>query len=185
MTFAEKWQAAVQTVCREYAALPPAVGSRVGELTDAIASAKEEMHKVAAAVDAGGACRTCGGACCAHGRNHFTVVDLLTFLGRDRALFVPDFGAPLCPYLGKGGCLMEPAFRPFNCMIFLCEEIDSLLPEPAREQLTRLEQELRRLYGELERLFRTRFANGLFISYERALATGDGTLLNIKHQGAQ
>lgn len=178
MTVPQQWQMAVQAVEREYGALPPPVRQRVTELTSAVRVAKETLHQLAAAASGEAACAACGGACCAHGRHHFTVVDLLAFLAAGRELFMPDFDAPICPYHGGRGCLMEPGFRPLNCVIFLCEEIDDRLPDAVRQRWTLAESDLRGLYGELERLFNTRFANGLLISYERALATGGGTILN-------
>jgi hypothetical protein len=179
-----QWQAAVQAVSGEFAALPPQARQRLTELLAAIRSAKTTVAALAAAANAEAACATCGGLCCGHGRHHFTVVDLLAFLDAGRALFTPDFAAPLCPYLDGSSCVMEPGFRPRNCVIFICDAIDDRLPLAARQGLLAAEQELRQLYGDLERLFNNRFANGLLITYERALATGRGTLLNLPKQGA-
>ena len=183
MPIAVQWENAVATVRREYAALPASIRARLAELTAAIRFRKAAM----AALTTGGesVCRACGGACCAHGRNHFTVVDLLAFLDAGTGLFTPVFDASICPYLSAQGCMMAPGFRPFNCIIFLCEEIDSSLPTSIRERLWAAEQELRRLYAELEQIFHNRFAHGLLITYERAHATGSGTLLNLTPHGVR
>jgi hypothetical protein len=67
---------------------------------------------------------------------------------------------------------MEPSLRPLNCIIFLCDRLDELLPESAKRELAALEKELRRLYVCLELLLGNRFANGLLITHGRAVASG-------------
>jgi hypothetical protein len=152
---------------------PPQLRRRVGELATEIAAAKEAYQQLAASVDADAVCAECRGLCCGHGKHHFTVVDLLGYLSAGRELFTPLFTNPVCPYHTGCGCLMEPALRPLNCIIFLCDQLDELLAESAKRELGALEKELRRLYCCLESLLGNRFANGLLITYNRALCSGN------------
>jgi hypothetical protein len=175
------WSAAVQQVAAEYATLPPSLRERVGELTAAIRAAKREFQGMAAASGAEKICAACRGLCCGHGKHHFTVVDLLSLLAASRETPVPAFATPDCPYHDGTGCSMSPEFRPFNCIIFLCEEIENETPVAARVRLETLEKELRRLYLNLEQLLGNRFANGLLIAYERSLQSGSFPLL--KYEG--
>lgn len=68
---------------------------------------------------------------------------------------------------------MEPALRPLNCIIFLCDRLEELLSEPAKRELASLETELRRLYRCLELLLGNRFVNGLLITHERTTISGE------------
>lgn len=173
MTDQELWSEAVAAVSREYELLPGQLRQRVAEICCELSAVKGAYQGLAATVDADGICADCQGLCCGHGKHHFTVVDLLGYRTAGRELFVPDFGNPICPYHTGSGCLMEPALRPLNCIIFLCDRLDALLPEPARRELASLEKELRRLYCCLELLLGSRFANGLLITHERALISGE------------
>ena len=173
MTDQELWSTAVAAVQGEYSALPAGIRQRVTELAAEIAALKGAYQRRAATVDVDAACASCRGLCCGHGKHHFTVVDLLGYLAAGQELFAPLFTNPVCPYHNGGGCLMPPELRPLNCIIFLCDQLDDVLPEAARQELVALEQELRRLYCCLELLLGNRFANGLLITYERAQSGGD------------
>lgn len=172
MTDQELWSAAVAATVREYDLLPPQLRQRIGDLMVEVAAVKEAYQLLAASVDADAVCADCRGLCCGHGKHHFTVVDLLGYLCTGQELFTPLFTNPVCPYHTGCGCLMEPSLRPLNCIIFLCDQLDELLPEPAKRELATLEKELRRLYVCLELLLGNRFANGLLITHARAVASG-------------
>ena len=172
VTDQEQWAAAVAATVREYGLLPPQLRQRVGEIAEEISVVKGAYQRLAATVDADGICADCRGLCCGHGKHHFTVVDLLGYLAAGRELFVPDFASPVCPYHTGSGCLMVPGLRPLNCIIFLCDRLEELLPAAARQELLSLEKELRRLYSCQELLLGNRFANGLLITFERAGLTG-------------
>jgi len=172
VTDQDRWSTAVAAVVREYELLPGHLRQRVTELCAEIQSVKSSYQQLASSVDADGICAECRGLCCGHGKHHFSVVDLLVYRAAERELFVPDFGSPVCPYHTGRGCLMEPGLRPLNCIIFLCDRLEELLPGSARLELAALEKELRRLYCCLELLLGNRFANGLLITHERAVISG-------------
>jgi len=169
VTDQDLWSAAVAAAGREYELLPGHLRQRVAELCAEIQSVKSAYQQLASTVDADGICAECRGLCCGHGKHHFSVVDLLAYRAAGRELFVPDFSSPVCPYHTGRGCLMEPGLRPLNCIIFLCDRLEELLPELRLLELAALEKELRRLYRCLELLLGNRFANGLLITHERAV----------------
>lgn len=170
MTAEELWAAATAKVTAEYAALPTRLRE---ELTRLLAEIRQAKQASAALVDTGSSCAACGGLCCRFGKHHFSVVDLLGYLTAPRQLLSPQFDHPLCPYHAGNGCLMEPALRPFTCIIFICEQIEAGLDDTVRQELVAREQWLRCLYGKIEALLGNRFENGLLITYERSLLSGE------------
>jgi len=68
---------------------------------------------------------------------------------------------------------MEPALRPFNCIIFICEDLDNRLDEPSRAELSVIEKQLRQLYLQIDQLLGNRFGNGLLISFQRSVDAGE------------
>ncbi len=179
MTDQQLWTAAVASIKKEFDLLPPQLKLRIGELTAEIRNLKAGYQELAATADAEAECAACLGGCCGHGKHHFTVVDLLGYLTAGADLFVPLFNSHLCPYHNGSGCMMAPDLRPFNCIIFLCEDLESALGFEALEQLARIEKELRRLYYCIEALLGNRFENGLLITFERSLKSG-GVFFNYK-----
>jgi hypothetical protein len=172
------WALAVDRVREELDGLPAAVCCQVGEIAEQICLTKERIHAFAESAGAREICRLCGGQCCARGKYHFTVPDLLVYFYQRETLFTPYFNRrDACPYLGSCGCFMPPRFRPLNCVIFNCDRIEELIDSVDRVEFYRLEQELRELYGRLESLFNNRFQSGLLITYERDVVAGDGRIL--------
>jgi hypothetical protein len=166
----ELWSAATGEVQRGYLSLPDIVRSELAEILDRVAGLKSSIATLAAA-DA--ECEKCGGICCRFGKHHFTVVDLLGYLNAEAELFSPDFENPICPYHSGYGCKMPAAFRPYNCVIFICEEVECRLAAEDLNRLRSLEQTLKELYSRIEELLGNRFENGLFITYERSLVSGE------------
>jgi hypothetical protein len=173
----DRWEKAVAAVTREHAALSHSLRTWVGERAVAIREHKMALNAFSQGVSGGEICAACRGECCARGRHHFTVIDLLVHLASGRPLFTPDFAGDRCPWLGPAGCLMEPEYRPYNCVTFNCERVEGLQEPQACERFYTVEGELRALYGEVEELFGNRFMQGLLLSYERAAACGEGILL--------
>jgi hypothetical protein len=170
VTDQELWSAAAARVTAEYAALPPLLRQEIAGLLTEIGELKVRSALLAVA---GELCSACRGICCRFGKHHFSVVDLLGYLVAGRELFIPHFDDPLCPYHNGNGCIMEPSLRPLTCTIFICEQVEDSLDDPAKTSLAEVELQLRRLYGRLEQLLGNRFENGLLITYERSLVSGD------------
>jgi hypothetical protein len=177
MTDREKWVRGVAAVRNEYAALPYALRVQLAECIALIKLRKKTLQALVDEVRAGEICAACGGECCARGKNHFTVVDLLAYLADDRQLFTPRFGREICPYLGEFCCLMPPEYRPYNCITFVCERVEGLLAPREQALFYAVERELRELYERLERLLDNRFRAGLLMNCERDLVQGRTAIL--------
>lgn len=169
MTDQELWSEAVGRVQSEYQALPAPVKQTLYELASEIRELKDAHQKLVSRNSPDRVCERCNGICCRYGKHHFTAVELIAYLVSGRELFTPSFENPVCPYIGDSGCMMEPALRPFNCIIFICEDLDSRLDEASRAELSAIEAKLRQLYLRIDQLLGNRFANGLLISFQRAL----------------
>lgn len=172
MNDGQLWKAATGQVQKEYRSLPGMV--RV-ELDEALSRIAELKSSIAALASADAECEKCGGICCRFGKHHFSAVDLLGYLKAAAELFSPDFANPVCPYHNGYGCLMPPALRPYNCIIFICEEVESRLAADVLHRLRSMEINLKELYSRIDELLGNRFENGLLISYERSLVS-EGTL---------
>src|SRR6185369_988495 len=172
LTDHELWSEAVGRVQGEYLALSMPVKQALYRLSSEIRELKDEHQKLVARYSVDRLCEQCNGICCKYGKHHFTAVELIAYLVSERELFTPSFENPVCPYIGGSGCLMEPAFRPFNCIIFICEDLDNRLDEASRAELSIIEKELRQLYLRIDQLLGNRFGNGLLISFQRSIDAG-------------
>jgi hypothetical protein len=172
VTDQELWSAAVGRVTSEYLALPAPVKQTLYELTSEVRTLKDEHQKLVTRFSADSLCERCKGICCRYGKHHFTAVELIVYLVSGRELFNPSFDNPVCPYIGGSGCMMEPALRPFNCIIFICEDLDSRLDEASRTELMAMEKRLRQLFQQIDQLLGNRFGNGLLITFQRSVDSG-------------
>ena len=169
MNDGQLWQAATEQVQKEYLSLSGLVKIELDKSLKSIAELKSAMATLASA-DA--ECEKCGGVCCRFGKHHFTVVDLLGYLQAGTGLFSPDFANQVCPYHQGFGCLMPAALRPYNCIIFICDEVECRLATDVLNRLRGMEISLKELYSGVEKLLGNRFENGLLITYERSLVSG-------------
>jgi hypothetical protein len=129
--------------------------ARIGRL-------QRRLHRLFLAAGGLELCRRCQGDCCGCGRNHMTLINLLPFVLADEAPPAMDFSRT-CPYSGDSGCLLEPSRRPFNCVIFLCEEVEAALSSAQRHLFLALEGRLRDLYLEFDHRYAGSSLRGLFI----------------------
>jgi hypothetical protein len=178
----ELWDSAIAAVKKEFAALPELFIANIRTSTETIKKYKKAIFVLTEMVGGGKICENCRGECCKKGKYHFTVIDLLVFLAEGKALFAPHFGRERCPYSGDAGCLMEPEYRPFNCITFHCERLEELLQAPDIEAFYELEKKLRSQYSGLERMFDNRLAYGLLSNYEQNF-TQNGIILFKKVPG--
>jgi hypothetical protein len=171
MTEREKWERGVAAVREEYAALSPLLKARLKKCAAAIKSCKQALQLIGEGVRADEICGECRGECCARGKNHVTAIDLLVYLNDDREIFTPRFEQEICPYLGENGCLMEPEYRPYNCITFICEQVEGLLGPLEKERSYAVERDLRDLYRDMEQLLDSRFRHGVLGIFERQQIT--------------
>lgn len=178
LTDQQMWENAVHVVMAEYEALAGPVKARVARIGESIRQIKLEIFSLAEQSAAIETCATCAGLCCEKGKYHFSVIDLLVYLSTGRELFTPSFRETPCPFLGERGCLMDPAYRPFPCITFHCELLESPLSAVELERMYLLERSLRASCRQMEELFGNRLMQGLLLSYERFLAGADAAILS-------
>ena len=106
-------------------------------------TAKEAFASVVADVDAAVVCRECAGQCCQNGKYRINVLDALARIVAEIPTSADFSQKPLCPYGSHAGCTMEPAWRPADCIMFICDDIDQRLPPEASAILAAEEQVLR------------------------------------------
>lgn len=169
MTDDEKWRIGIAAVTEEFAALEQTRQDAVVALVRRIMAIKEEIAACFSRVNGSAVCALCGGECCRAGRYHFTVIDLLAYLISQRQLFIPSFDSGACPFIGEAGCLMEPQFRPYNCVTFLCDRVELGMEPDLRQTCDILGGDLLDRYLEMEALLANRFRSGLLINCERYL----------------
>jgi hypothetical protein len=173
---ADTWGRAVNAARKEYAALPVPVLGKIRILLANIKKLKTALYELNKSVEGEAVCALCLGDCCASGKYHFTVTDLLVYISDANELFVPDFSSKHCPYLGENGCIMEPEYRPFNCITFNCERIERLLLHSDVQKFYGIERKLRIQYNAVEEIFGNKFVYGLLSNFERNYLK-NGTIL--------
>jgi hypothetical protein len=176
----EVWSRAVDAVGREFAALPGAFLDKIAILVAEMKSLKTALFELTRVLEGEAVCEACNGGCCDSGKYHFTITDLLSYLSDGKKLFTPDFSNGRCPYLGRAGCMMEPEYRPFNCITFNCECLEKLLPQEEVRKFYEMEMELRARYTAMEDLFGNIFAYGLMSNFERDSTKTGGILFRYK-----
>lgn len=172
----EVWGRAVEIVKSEFSALSVCFRHDIAMHIAEIKSLKTILFRLTNGVDGEKICEACNGKCCDSGIYHFTVTDLMAYLSDGKKLFIPDFSNGRCPYLGLAGCLMEPDYRPFNCITFNCECIETLLAEEDVEKFYEIEKKLRASYASIEKLLGNTFAYGLISNFERSQDKKGGVL---------
>lgn len=160
------WQRTLTAVGVELQTLCAQKKSWIAAATARIARNQLLMHELYLAADGPAMCCRCQGACCACGTHHFTLVNLLAYLIHGESPPSPNF-SQTCPFLGESGCRLPVARRPFNCVIFLCEDVWEQLSEQQQRQARHLEDVLRRQYQMFDKHFAGSSLHGLLIRAER------------------
>ncbi|HBA71521.1 MAG: hypothetical protein A2X82_04930 [Geobacteraceae bacterium GWC2_55_20] len=123
--------------------LSPTAKKTLPELLSGYCVGKESLAGITLAADSETICRDCSGQCCLNGKYRVNVFDGLALCAAGISV-VPDFSQkPLCPYSNARGCILEPGFRPLDCILFVCDSLEGQLPDSDRVDLTALENNLR------------------------------------------
>jgi len=126
-------------------------------------------------------CVACPDCCCGCGRHHFTLTNLLLSLVEALDLPSPDY-RQTCPYLGRQGCRLAAAQRPYNCISFICGDVEGQLEARDRKAFYRLDELLRREYEAIAARYPAASLRGLLIAEER---NGDRPLLRPSALGSK
>ena len=167
------WPALLQRISRELDALSEADRAWLKERLAVIETTQLALDELFCKAGGAESCAGCDGACCGCGRHHITLTNLLAYLLEGENPPAPDFNRT-CPYLGDQGCLLPVARRPYNCITFFCETLESSLGPVDREQLRTLDRQLRNEYQRIEKRHPAASLRGLWIALERV---GEGQLL--------
>lgn len=111
-------------------------------------------------------CRSCVGGCCHAGHNHMTLVNLLQYVSRQLPLPPADFKQN-CPFLGANGCLLDVEYRPYNCISFICDIIETSLSSHQLVEFYRVEGVLRQHYLEVAQRYLGAAMTGLLLQHKR------------------
>ena len=159
------WRQITDRVASEYAALPADEKSWIASHAGTIISLQNQLHQLFLDVGGERICRDCDGDCCGHGKFHPNLANLLAFLSRERSLPEPDFELG-CPYIGQQGCQFPPALRPYNCISFICGQIENGLTPANRGEFYRLEKKIRSEYALFVERYIGAGMNGIMIKGE-------------------
>jgi len=160
------WQRCVTTLREELAGLSAAELAWIDRQLAVVSGLQQQLHALFLAAGGSEACRACLGACCARGTYHLTLANLLGLLRRGEPLPEPDFSAT-CPMLGPEGCQLAVPDRPYNCVSFICEQLEERLEAEQVQRFYALEQELRQAYLAFDQRFRGGSLHGLLNIAER------------------
>lgn len=166
------WSELLQAIRKEFSSLADADRQWLRQRVARIAVLQTELDALFRAADGPQACANCDGACCACGRHHLTLTNLLGYLLEHSDPPTPDFSLT-CPFLGTGGCLLPVARRPYNCITFFCETLDDRLTVAEAGQLRSLDLALRSEYELVAQRYPLASLRGLWL----ALARYDGGFL--------
>ncbi len=170
------WAATLARTRRELAELPAGERGWLAAQVARIGALQTELDGLFREIDGPALCADCLGGCCGRARHHVTLTNLLGFLFAGKEPPAPDFTLT-CPLLGAQGCRLPAAHRPFNCIIFLCGEVDRHLTPGQRNRFVTIEAELRRAYHEVAERCPGASLRGLLIAAARV---GESPLLTTR-----
>lgn len=146
------WELGLQQVVSLYDSLSPPIRQQMAALLERYRREKEQLAAIVAQANAKSICRDCLGQCCMNGKFRLNTCDALV-LSLEQLPLRPDFlQKPLCPYGGVQGCLLSPPFRPLDCILFICDQIEGRLSEADRSELLSGEVRLREYLQQASRL---------------------------------
>ena len=162
----ERWQLIVQQIAAAYRALSANEKTWIARQLEQIESLQRRLDRLFQLGNGGHACANCQGDCCAKGHNHLTLANLLSYLQADKLPPAADF-TRTCPFLSARGCRLPAASRPYTCISFVCDIIESALTPADLAEFYRLERQLRSLYLELAARYTGGGMTGLLLQDER------------------
>lgn len=164
------WHSGMARLGELLAALPQETQRMVSLLLDEYGQLKEAIARITSEVDAAALCRQCAGQCCMNGKYRFNVLDACSCVAAGISVAASFAQKPLCPYGADTGCLLEARYRPLDCILFVCDDIDQALTSHARQHLDVEEQRLRSCLAELAQLLGEPLATPLLL-WEQAKRT--------------
>jgi hypothetical protein len=162
----ERWQLILQQVTAAYRDLAEDEKNWICRQLQLIETLQQQLELLFQLAGGAQVCSGCQGDCCAKGHNHMTLANLLSFLQTDRLPPRADFSRT-CPFLGRQGCLLPPASRPYNCISFVCDTIENALKPADLVEFYHLERLLRSYYLEFAARYRGAGMTGVLLQQEQ------------------
>lgn len=161
------WNQGLHSVKRILAELPDAQRQPLAELLNDYRCEKEALAAVLLKINSDSACRVCAGQCCFNGKYRVNVLDMFSHCIADISLSPAFEQKPFCPYGTVSGCMMEAGFRPADCIVFICDDIENQLAASDRSELAVRETALRRILNKASRLLDMPLAAPLLLWAEK------------------
>jgi hypothetical protein len=165
------WQDILQKIQTEWVSLDHTERAWVVENIEQLTDLQRELHALVAAAEGEAVCRDCAGGCCGTGLYHPTLVTVLAHLVLNLSLPCPDFQQS-CPYLATDGCQFPPSVRPFNCLIFICDKIETRCSAETQAKLLNLEGKMREIYEAFDGRYAGSSLRGLMNQTHQAQFSG-------------
>ena len=162
----QRWRQLVAQIADEYRQLPESEKEWIAKRLQRLGELQRQLNRLFERGSGLQSCGDCLGECCAKGHNHMTLANLLGFLQREQSPPPADFSRT-CPFLGGQGCLLTVEMRPYNCISFVCDIIESSLTSDEVSEFYSLEQQLRSIYQEFAERYVGGGLTGLLLQSER------------------
>jgi len=156
-----RWQQIVLSVRKEILSLSVDERQWIEHQLSLIENLQTEIHDLFITAQGPNACSRCQGSCCELGQNHMTLANLLGAIMQDK-LPAAHFERT-CPFLGDNGCTLDISVRPYNCITFICDDVEEALSAEEQSRFYRLEQQLRSLYTAFDQRYLGSSLQGLLI----------------------
>lgn len=160
------WDQIVSEVRQQYQTLGQDEKNWLRPRLHDIADLQQQLNSLFVAAAGEQHCAHCAGGCCGSGHHHVTLVNLLQYVSRQEQPPVPDFRRS-CPFLGHQGCLLPVDRRPYNCISFICDIVESSLDVEQVKEFYQLEARLRQMYLAVARRYQGAAMTGLLLQYSR------------------
>jgi len=161
------WQDGLVSLNALLSDLSPAAKKPLLKLLSGYRVGKESLAAITLAADSETICRDCAGQCCLNGKYRVNVFDGLSLCAAGISV-IPDFlQKPLCPYSNARGCILEPGFRPLDCILFVCDAIGNRIDDQLRANLAALEKNLRECLSEASLLLNINLGTPLLLWAEK------------------
>ncbi len=159
------WKTLVSQLRRELNGIDEVERRWLQQRISLIQALQRDLHALFLQVGGSDICRICTGSCCGAGHNHMTLLNVAAALLAQQ-LPQADFSRT-CPFLTHTGCSLDVTLRPFNCITFICEQIEIHMSAEQVAEFYRMEKVLRAHYTEMDRRYAGSSLRGLLIGAQR------------------
>lgn len=172
------WKIFLAQLNQDLSELPQEEFNWILERLNTAAAIQVQLDNLFSSIDGQNLCRSCRGTCCDHGRHHLTLTNVLALVLSDEILPEPDFNQS-CPFGSSSGCRLPVPFRPYNCITFFCDILESKMSQYKYARWRFLDASLREQYVSMACRFPSASMQGLILALGRL--TGKKILFRFGH----